>query len=59
MSDFENHERVKAFGAAETLIKGTFQSLKVSFVLYTMYVPSVKHSHTAWRGMGPEGNGAI
>ena len=43
MSNFENHNTVRAFGDAEDLIKGSFKSLDVSLVLYTMYVHSVKY----------------
>jgi hypothetical protein len=43
MSDFENNKTVKAFGAAEALIKESFQSLRVSPVLYTMCVHGVIH----------------
>ena len=53
MSDFENHERVKAFGAAEALIRGGFQALKVSLVLYTMYVHGVRHFPHSLARNGP------
>ncbi len=32
LTDFENHDTVKAFGAAEALIKDSFISLNVSLV---------------------------
>jgi len=56
MPDFENHEVVKEFREAEALIKGSFQSLNVSLVLYMMYALGVKHFPHSLTRNGPGRN---
>jgi hypothetical protein len=54
LDDFETLDAVKAFEDALALIKESFLSLKVSLVLYTMYVHGVEHfPHSLTRQNGP------